>query len=88
MSGAVFADAGSLFGAASWRKIVATVRSRCSGERHSRLPRRQQLDPLSVGASMMWNSPVGPLRMDYRQGADEGDLRPEQLFRFGASTKF
>ncbi len=80
MSGAVFADAGSLFGAGSRVKQLndgtsliladdATVRA-------------------SVGASLMWNSPVGPIRLDLAQALMKQDYDKEQFFRFGASTKF
>ncbi|MEQ1652523.1 MAG: outer membrane protein assembly factor BamA, partial [Hyphomicrobium sp.] len=80
LSGAVFADAGSLFGATEGAKRAlsanpsdladdSTVRS-------------------SVGASLMWNSPVGPLRMDFAKVITKQSYDEEQFFRFGASTKF
>ena len=76
MSGAVFADAGSVFGNKRAEKIAginladdATVRS-------------------SVGASILWNSPVGPLRLDYAIPLTKESYDEEQRFRFGASTKF
>ena len=76
MSGAVFADAGSVFGNKRAEKIPglaladdATVRS-------------------SVGASILWNSPVGPLRLDYAIPLTKESYDEEQRFRFGASTKF
>ena len=42
----------------------------------------------SVGASIMWNSPVGPLRMDFARSLTKENYDKEQFFRFGASTKF
>lgn len=78
ISGAVFADAGSLFNASQRAEAVvdpgdllddATVRS-------------------SVGASILWNSPVGPLRVDFAHALTKEDYDEEQFFRFGASTKF
>ena len=42
----------------------------------------------SVGASIMWNSPVGPLRMDFAKALTKEKYDEEQFFRFGASTKF
>ncbi len=77
MSGAVFADAGSLFNASSRAKDVlgnnlvddASIRS-------------------SVGASLLWNSPVGPLRLDFAKTLTKEKYDEEQFFRFGASTKF
>lgn len=77
MSGAVFADAGSLFGVSDRVKNIsgldfdddATVRS-------------------SVGASILWNSPVGPLRLDFAKVLTKEKYDEEQFFRFGAQTKF
>jgi outer membrane protein insertion porin family len=36
----------------------------------------------------MWNSPVGPLRMDFAKAITKADYDEEQFFRFGASSKF
>ncbi|MBU1212027.1 MAG: outer membrane protein assembly factor BamA [Alphaproteobacteria bacterium] len=78
ISGAVFADAGSLFTASERAKAVVdsgdllddnTVRS-------------------SVGGSILWNSPVGPLRVDFAHALSKEEYDEEQFFRFGASTKF
>lgn len=77
ISGAVFADAGSLWNAGGKAKQLLgsnlvddnTIRS-------------------SVGASLMWNSPVGPLRFDYAEVLSKATVDKEQAFRFGASTKF
>ena len=80
LSGAVFADAGSLFNANDLAKSLAangeialaddsTIRS-------------------SVGASIMWNSPVGPIRMDFAKAITKENYDVEQFFRFGAQTKF
>ncbi len=42
----------------------------------------------SVGASLLWNSPVGPLRADFAYVITKADFDKEEFFRFGASTKF
>lgn len=42
----------------------------------------------SVGASLLWDSPVGPLRADFAWVLTKADFDEEELFRFGASTKF
>ena len=42
----------------------------------------------SVGASLMWNSPVGPIRMDFAKVLTKESFDQTQFFRFGASTKF
>ncbi|MEO0672226.1 MAG: outer membrane protein assembly factor BamA, partial [Pseudomonadota bacterium] len=53
ITGAVFADAGSVFGATSFAKnAVANLDDDASVR-------------ASVGASLLWNSPLGPLRFDY-----------------------
>ncbi|WP_333792807.1 outer membrane protein assembly factor BamA [Hyphomicrobium sp.] len=80
LSGAVFADAGSLWNANDRAKELAkegvidladdsSIRS-------------------SVGASIMWESPVGPIRMDFAKALTKEKYDEEQFFRFGASTKF
>ena len=76
LSGAVFADAGSLFDASPRAKRVVPGLVDESSIRSS------------VGASLMWNSPVGPLRMDFAKVLTKEDFDEEQAFRFGASTKF
>jgi outer membrane protein insertion porin family len=86
MSGAFFVDAGSLFGVSNSVKAL-----------------NGQLDPItgkvitiaddstirvSTGASILWNSPLGPLRADFGWAIVKESYDKEQLFRFGASTKF
>lgn len=75
ISGAVFADAGSLFDAESVSGITvfgdtAEIRA-------------------SVGGSVLWASPLGPLRADlaYVLQSEEG-IDEEEVFRFGAATRF
>jgi outer membrane protein insertion porin family len=43
---------------------------------------------VSAGASLLWNSPLGPLRADFGWAILKESYDKEQLFRFGASTKF
>jgi outer membrane protein insertion porin family len=73
-SGAVFADAGSLYDT-DVPPDVALI---------------DDSDNLraSVGASLLWNSPLGPLRADFAWALLKEDFDEEELFRFGASTKF
>lgn len=76
ISGAVFADAGSLFDAtASARRNVVNLASDSSIR-------------TSVGASVLWKSPLGPLRFDYAFPLQYEDYDKLQRFRFGASTRF
>ncbi len=76
MSGAVFADAGSVFGNKRAGKIPGLTFNDDASVRSS------------VGASILWNSPVGPLRLDYAIPLTKETYDEEQRFRFGASTKF
>lgn len=73
MSGAIFADAGSLYDTGSTGTTIVldteSIRS-------------------SVGASLLWASPVGPLRADFAYVLTSEDFDEEELFRFGAATRF
>jgi outer membrane protein insertion porin family len=42
----------------------------------------------SVGAGLLWNSPLGPLRIDYAHPLLRETYDKTQLIRFGAQTKF
>ena len=86
MSGAVFADAGSLFGAGAEAKALNTQCAAASGSRVC-LADSSSIRA-SVGASILWNSPLGPLRLDVAKALTKQDFDKEQLIRFGASTKF
>lgn len=72
--GAVFADAGSVFGSDVDK---STTPFEDSEEIRT-----------SVGASLLWNSPVGPLRADFAYVINKADFDETELFRFGAATKF
>ncbi len=86
-SGAVFADAGSVYGtdapkfaaAFAARKGVANTLTNVADDSTIRS---------SVGASLLWNSPVGPLRADFAYVINKEDYDKEQFFKFGAATKF
>jgi outer membrane protein insertion porin family len=73
-SGAVFADAGSVYDT-DFNDANAII---------------DDSDNLraSVGASLLWNSPLGPLRADFAYALLKEDFDEEEFFRFGASTKF
>ena len=77
LSGAVFADAGSLFDATGGAK--AALRRQCDYKRHGLRPRRQQLDPI-VGWRQLDVELAGrPDPHGLRQGPDEGKLRPDAV---------
>lgn len=84
LSGAVFADAGSLFNVSGRAKDVMAS---CTVDGGACLVDESSIRS-SVGGSLMWNSPVGPLRMDFAKVLSKEKYDEEQFFRFGASTKF
>ena len=80
LSAAVFADAGSLFGASDLAKQLdasGDVKLNDSSKLRS-----------SVGGSLIWDSPVGPLRADFAYVLSKEDFDKTEWFRFGASTRF
>ena len=90
LSGAVFADAGSLFGATGGA-VRALTSSDCTEPGGKNKP--CQLEDSSsirssVGASLMWNSPVGPIRMDFAKVLSKESYDQTEFFRFGASSRF
>ncbi len=72
IKGAVFADIGTLFGT----PYAADVSNDALAFRSS------------VGASLIWASPFGPLRVDYAIPVMKEAHDKEQNFNFGISTKF
>jgi outer membrane protein insertion porin family len=91
MSQAVFADAGSLFNAGA---LAKTLNAQCGSPK---LPDGSSSGVCladdarvrsSVGWSLMWNSPLGPLRVDLAKALTKADYDKTQIFRFGATTKF
>ncbi|CAN7427387.1 outer membrane protein assembly factor BamA [Rhizobium sp. LjRoot30] len=73
--GAFFADAGTLYG-----NKVNTLGEGVAGTDSSLRA--------SVGASIVWASPFGPLRFDYAVPVLKEDYDEEQRFRFGISNQF
>jgi outer membrane protein insertion porin family len=43
---------------------------------------------VSVGASLIWDSPFGPLRFDLAYALTKQPYDHTQIFRFGGGTKF
>jgi len=76
LSGAIFADAGSAFG-------TDASDADCGGDCLDSSSIRS-----SVGASLLWSSPVGPLRADFAYVITSEDFDEEEVFGFGTSTKF
>ena len=86
VKGAVFVDAGSLFGVNDSSKRLNGQTDAATGQIinivDSAKPR------VSVGTSLIWDSPLGPLRADFGWAVMKEEYDREQIFRFGASTKF
>lgn len=91
MTGAVFVDAGSLFGA---NDTARSLNAQCGGpvKLDGSAPGVCLADDArirsSIGASILWNSPLGPLRLDLAKAITHTDYDKLQIFRFGATTKF
>ena len=86
MSGAFFADVGSLFGAGAGAKNAPVG---CTpGDTTKVCLADSSAIRASAGASILWNSPLGPLRLDIAKAFIKEKFDEEQLIRFGASTKF
>lgn len=94
ISGAIFADAGSVFGV-SQRVTKDSSTQKIDRFGYCANPSRDFVcladsDSVrsSVGASVLWQSPVGPLRLDYAHVLSKETYDRTQSIRFGASTNF
>lgn len=91
LKGALFADAGTLFGYKG-REDFASIVPGCG------LSSTQQSCTItvrdshkirsSVGASLLWASPLGPIRFDYAFALSKDDRDVTQAFRFSGGTSF
>ena len=84
--GAFFADAGSLYG-------VSKSTTALNGQIDNITGKTIQVADsgsirASAGASLIWDSPLGPLRADFGWALAKEKYDDLQVFRFGASTKF
>jgi outer membrane protein insertion porin family len=86
MQGAVFVDAGSLWDP-SQVAIDAVSTPRGEGGEGSFILDSAEIR-MSTGFSIIWQSPLGPLRADIAQALLKADFDRTELFRFGASTNF
>ncbi len=96
MSAAAFVDAGSLFGAGATAEGLNT---QCGVPLNRDPVTGAVLNPgiclanssavrAAAGASIIWESPLGPLRLDISKPFLKERYDQEQLIRFGASTRF
>ena len=92
IQGAVFADAGSLWGAGAFAQnnqgCGVPAYNYSTGSYDKVCLADGSGIRSSVGASLMWASPVGPIRMDFAKTLTKETYDKEQFFRFGAATKF
>ena len=108
LKGAVFADAGTLFGYQGPRGFDVNRNGIIQGlspfiQPETVLVRDRNVIRSSVGASLLWNSPLGPIRFDYAYALskDEGTIinypgfgpvrvgqDQTQAFRFSGGTRF
>jgi outer membrane protein insertion porin family len=80
MQGAVFVDTGSLFDPSGLAQSAVN-------QEGSYILNDQGIR-LSTGFSIIWQSPLGPLRADIADALLKASFDKTQLFRFGASTNF
>ncbi|MCJ7527118.1 MAG: BamA/TamA family outer membrane protein, partial [Methyloceanibacter sp.] len=80
MQGAVFIDAGSL-----WEPGQLAINA--VNQEGSFIFDSSQVR-LSTGFSIIWQSPLGPLRADIAQALLKANFDKTEVFRFGASTNF
>ncbi len=76
-SGAIFADAGTLFSTDFTSADLLGVPIQDDSSIRS-----------SVGGSILWNSPLGPLRADFAYVLTKENYDKEQVFRFGGGRRF
>jgi outer membrane protein insertion porin family len=80
MQGAIFVDAGSLWDPSQLAlDAVAQEGSFILDSAGVRM---------STGFSIIWQSPLGPLRADFAEALLKEDFDKTEFFRFGASTNF
>jgi outer membrane protein insertion porin family len=89
LKGAVYADAGSLWGyqgPTSWSATGEVNTRACPtcGLQYD----DGNLVRSSVGVGLIWASPFGPLRFDYAVPLTKGKYDTVQEFRFGGGTSF
>jgi outer membrane protein insertion porin family len=78
LRGAVFADAGTVF-EPSDRAVTAVGAANVADDSSFRS---------SVGASVIWDSPFGPLRGDFAYAVSKESYDETQVFRFSGGTRF
>ena len=89
MRGAVFADAGTLFGYEGKRNFAAVSPSPvATGYPTTITVIDEHKIRSAVGASLLWQSPLGPIRFDYAYPVTKDRNDRTQYFRFSGGTSF
>jgi outer membrane protein insertion porin family len=84
LRGAVFTDAGSLFGTDAQKFASAYVAKH--GGVNTLLVQDSSIVRASAGASLIWDSPIGPLHADFTSVLKKAPFDKTQTFGFGASA--
>jgi outer membrane protein insertion porin family len=102
LKGAIFADAGDLFGYQSQTNFIPGGGA-CNTSNPNFKPTNQpplwtqgncidlwdqRIIRSSVGASLIWASPLGPIRVDYAYAVTKGKYDQIQQFNFSGGTTF
>ena len=95
MKMAVFADAGTLFGYEGKKNFgylcmdVNNCYGTTSASSYTQLQvHDSHLIRSSVGASLIWSSPLGPIRFDFAKAITKDTYDRTQFFRFSGGTSF
>ncbi len=89
LKGAVYADAGSLWGYQGPTSWTATGEVNSPSCPHCGLQYDDsKVVRTSVGVGLVWQSPFGPLRFDYAVPLTKGKYDVVQQFKFGGGTSF
>ena len=89
MRGAVFADAGTLFGYEGRKNFAGVSPSPvATGYPTTITVIDESKIRSSVGASLLWQSPLGPIRFDYAYPVTKDRNDRTQYFRFSGGTSF
>lgn len=74
LKGSIFADAGTLFGYSSSKTNVTFAEDNTIRS--------------SIGTGILWQSPIGPIRLDFAWPVTKGKYDQTQVFRFVGGTAF
>jgi outer membrane protein insertion porin family len=89
MRGAVFADAGTLYGYDGNRNFAGIAPTPvAAGYPTSITVIDNHMIRSSIGASLLWQSPLGPIRFDYAYPITKARFDQTQYFRFSGGTSF